>query len=383
MSGTQEGGFVYAGVTRWGGGGSQTAKPGTLGGVFRKPIGGDAWSHMMTGFPEIIHVHCITVHPDANNIVFAGTHQGVFRSTDHGASWRRMALDPTEQQIWSITISPHDHREMYAGASPINIYVSHDAGESWTKVQSGVIPDRLPMGTFKNRVMRIVVNPKDPLKLCAALEVNGAMASEDGGKTWADRSDDLIRMSDQPNLRSQILTKSDAEGMLDAHALCVLPNDADCILLANRMGIFRSRNNGHSWEILGDRPAVGIHLRPGHSPLPMRTGRALCLSERVFTGANGIPGAQRRRWQDLDAIRPRLHARQHRHGCRFACGAARGRLFRCTQGRGLWHDRRRPHLAQLSLAGRLRGRCLYRVRLRRKIWHSTAGGEPSESSSQP
>lgn len=350
MSGTQEGGFVYAGVTRWGGGGSQTAKPGTLGGVFRKPIGGDAWSHMMTGFPEIIHVHCITVHPDANNIVFAGTHQGVFRSTDHGASWRRMALDPTEQQIWSITISPHDHREMYAGASPINIYVSHDAGESWTKVQSGVIPDRLPMGTFKNRVMRIVVNPKDPLKLCAALEVNGAMASEDGGKTWADRSDDLIRMSDQPNLRSQILTKSDAEGMLDAHALCVLPNDADCILLANRMGIFRSRNNGHSWESLEigrqSEFTYGRDVRPSRCE-PDVLYACLSVSSQGQTGSLVRSADGGKTWTQFDhgftpgstAMAVALHA-ERPEVVYFA--ARKGEVFGTTDAGRTWRNYRLP-----------------------------------------
>jgi photosystem II stability/assembly factor-like uncharacterized protein len=105
------------------------------------------------------------------------------------------------------------------------------------------------MGTFKNRVMRIAVNPSDPNRLCAALEVNGAMASEDNGKTWTDRSDDLVRQaSELPNLKSQILTKNDAEGMLDAHALCMMPDDGGTIVLANRMGLFRSTDDGRTWR---------------------------------------------------------------------------------------------------------------------------------------
>ena len=204
----------------------------------------------MTGFPEVVHVHCITVHPSQRNIVFAGTHQGVYRSTDHGASWRRMAMDPFDQQIWSITISPHDHKIMFAGASPTDVFLSRDGGESWTRARRGHIADRLEMGAFKNRVMRIVVNPQDPLKLCAALEVNGTMSSEDGGETWVDRNEDLLRLSNEPNLRSQILTKDDAEGMLDAHAICMMPTDAGAIFLANRMGIFSSSDHGRTWRNL-------------------------------------------------------------------------------------------------------------------------------------
>ena len=76
--------FVYAGVTRWGGGGSKAAKPDTLGGVFRMKLGDYRWEHMMTGFPEVVHVHCITVHPKDKNVIFVGTQDGPYRSSDRG-----------------------------------------------------------------------------------------------------------------------------------------------------------------------------------------------------------------------------------------------------------------------------------------------------------
>jgi photosystem II stability/assembly factor-like uncharacterized protein len=242
--------YVYAGANRWGGGGSQSAKPDTLGGVFRLRVGDSSWEHMMTGFPEVVHVHCVTVHPQAHEIVFAGTHDGVYRSTDHGATWHRTNFEPRERQIWSISFDPKNSKRLFAGASPTGIFRSDDGGDSWTEVKSGTIPDRLSMGTFKNRVMRIAIDPQDQNVMCAGLEVNGAMSSDDGGKTWADRNDPLMKMAEEPRLKSQILTKADEEGMLDVHAICILPAGSRPAFLANRMGIFKSTDNCRSFSDL-------------------------------------------------------------------------------------------------------------------------------------
>jgi photosystem II stability/assembly factor-like uncharacterized protein len=242
--------YVYAGVTRWGGGGSQSAKPDTLGGVFRLRVGDSSWEHMMSGFPDVVHVHCITIHPEANEICFAGSHDGVFRSTDHGATWQRMNFEERNRQIWSIAFDPHDSRRLFAGASPSGVFRSDDGGESWIEIKSGALPDRLPMGTFKNRVMRIAIDPQNRQTICAALEVNGTMSSDDGGATWTDRNDALLKLADEPRLKSQILTTSDGEGMLDVHAICICPTGSRPAFLANRMGIFKSSDNCRTWTDL-------------------------------------------------------------------------------------------------------------------------------------
>ena len=56
-----------------------------------------------------------------------------------------------------------------------------------------------------------------------ALEVNGVIRSTDSGETWADCSDDLIRLSELPHLKSKIVSDSFSEGMLDGHAIAISP----------------------------------------------------------------------------------------------------------------------------------------------------------------
>jgi photosystem II stability/assembly factor-like uncharacterized protein len=240
--------FVYAGVTRWGGGGSRAPKPDTLGGVFRMKLGEYRWDHLMNGFPEVVHVHCITVHPKDKSIIFAGTQDGPYRSTDGGDYWERMQFSPRDLQVWSIAFHPHDPMVMFAGTSPVGVYRSGDGGETWLPVASVNAPDHLEMGTFVNRVMRIAIDPNRPDEMYAALEVNGAMRSLDGGATWNDCSASLIALADRPELKSKILTLFESEGVLDAHAICYNPGGEPGPIIATRMGLFASHDKGEHWQ---------------------------------------------------------------------------------------------------------------------------------------
>ena len=59
---------------------------------------------------------------------------------------------------------------------------------------------------------------------------------------------DLIRLSELPHLKSKIVSDTFAEGMLDGHAITISPADPDAVILACRMGLFRSADKGRSWQ---------------------------------------------------------------------------------------------------------------------------------------
>ncbi|MGE3917184.1 MAG: WD40/YVTN/BNR-like repeat-containing protein, partial [Hyphomicrobiaceae bacterium] len=55
-------------------------------------------------------------------------------------------------------------------------------------------------------------------------------------------------LSKLPHLKSKILTQNAAEGMLDGHAITISPADPDAVVLACRMGLFRSTDRGRTWQ---------------------------------------------------------------------------------------------------------------------------------------
>jgi photosystem II stability/assembly factor-like uncharacterized protein len=150
-------------------------------------------------------------------------------------------------QIWSIMVDPTDPKLLYAGGSPVSVYRSEDGGESWKRMPDPGMPDRAKM-PFACRVMRFAAHPRHANELYAALEVNGVMHSTDGGESWKDCSEDLIRLAQTPHLKSRIVSDTENEGMLDGHAICTTSADPDAVILAVRMGLFRTKDEGQSWE---------------------------------------------------------------------------------------------------------------------------------------
>jgi photosystem II stability/assembly factor-like uncharacterized protein len=220
---------------------------GTLGGLFRQRVGADRWERLVKGLPDPPMIQAITLHPTDPRIVFVGTQDGPYRSDDGGDTFRRPDF-PRDLQVWSISAHPTNPRVVYAGTSPVGIFRSEDAGDTWRRLPGAVQPERLTM-SFPCRVMRIAIVPGQPDQLHAALEVGGTMHSLDGGETWSDGSADLVRLAaDHLELKSMIQSDSEAEGMLDAHALAVSHAAPGSVFLAVRMGLFRSDDRGRSWR---------------------------------------------------------------------------------------------------------------------------------------
>jgi hypothetical protein len=186
-------------------------------GVFRRFVAPDgAWEHVL----QEVAAHYVLVHPTEPNVVLAGTTDGVYRSTDYGATFQRAGFPDAGRQVWSLMVDESDPRRVYAGASPIGVFLSEDTGATWQALADPGVPARVT-GPFESRVMRMAQKPGEPATVYAALEFGGAMVSHDGGDTWADCGEPLAEMSRQPHLASRIVSDTTAEGMLDGHALAI------------------------------------------------------------------------------------------------------------------------------------------------------------------
>jgi hypothetical protein len=243
--------YVYAGVS------ARTS--GTISGLFRRAVDSDRWE--AGGLPDDTHVHAITVHPDDPSVVYAATSSGLYRSLDQGLRWTRLVKPAPGEQMWSVLIHPGNHRTILTGTAPLGLYRSDDGGDKWRRMPRPAIAERM-VGAFPSRIMRMSIAPSRPDEIWAGMEVNGAMRSIDGGESWRDCSDALVRLSRQPHLESAILTTDKSEGMLDVHAICVSPAAPGTAFLALRMGLFRSDDGGTTWTDLGIGKHAA-HLRYG------------------------------------------------------------------------------------------------------------------------
>jgi len=230
---------IYVGVAGYFG---KPDHPGKVG-VFQRAAKGGDWKHVLGN----VQAFTVFVHPNDPEIVLAGTNDGVWCSTDRGATFTRTDFPDAKKEVWSFMVDSRDPRRMLAGASPIDVYRSEDSGASWRKLATPQISTHCK-GPFASRVMRLAQNPRKPDEIYAALEINGVMRSEDGGETWADCSAGLIKLSELPHLSSKIVSDTTAEGMLDGHAVTINPAQPDSPIVALRMGLFRTTDQGKTWQ---------------------------------------------------------------------------------------------------------------------------------------
>ena len=228
--------------------GAVKSAEGGKGGVFRRAPGADQrWEALSDGLPAGTDIHAITVDRRDPDTVMIATTKGAFRSRNRGDHWQRLALPEEGTDIWSITVHPSDPKTIYAGYGPVGVYRSDDGGERWTKLPDPGLPDRVHM-TFACRVMRFDVEPSRPDEVYACIEANGAMRSRDRGEHWEDLALDLVRFAEQEKYKSRIVSQTEIEGMLDGHALACSAAAPGSVFLANRMGLFRSDDQGGHWQ---------------------------------------------------------------------------------------------------------------------------------------
>jgi hypothetical protein len=100
------------------------------GGLFRRMGGDGAWEALVNGLPVNAEVHAVLARPDDLNVIFAGTQDGPYRSTDGGDHWHKLNFPEPNVMIWSLTIHPTRPNVMYAGSAPIALYRSLDGGDT-------------------------------------------------------------------------------------------------------------------------------------------------------------------------------------------------------------------------------------------------------------
>ena len=149
------------------------------GGLFKRGPGAGAWVALDNGLPAGVEVHAILVRPDNPNVIFAGTQDGPYRSTDSGDHWHKLDFPEPNVMIWSLTLHPTRPNVMYAGSAPIALYRSLDSGDTWHRLRHAVSPAHCERSGFDSRVLRITVDPNRPDDVYAALEVSGVIRSLD------------------------------------------------------------------------------------------------------------------------------------------------------------------------------------------------------------
>ncbi|HEX8068832.1 MAG TPA: hypothetical protein VF546_02695 [Pyrinomonadaceae bacterium] len=202
------------------------------------------WQPLNNGLTST-RVFAVAVDPTEAANLYAGTIGGLFKSTNGGASWRKVRQDWTA----GVVVSRANPKLIFAGTVPAGgcfpgnpprpLFRSTDAGAGWDKVDT--VPDCA--------IDLLVSDPADPNTLYAASwfayyaagDVGGAYfwKSTDGGASWSQLFADHIGLA----ARGWAISPAD-------NNVLYAPGDLYSEdWTTTHTGLLRSKDGGESWSM--------------------------------------------------------------------------------------------------------------------------------------
>ena len=182
---------------------------GTLEGVFRSSDAGATWTSISPpGNKEIHEVESLAVHPLNPDIIYAGTWHLPWKTSDGGKTWENIkqgVIDDSD--VFSIIIDPTSPSVVYASACS-GIYKSETAGSLFHKIQG------IPATARRTRKLKQDPTHRDTVY---AGTTEGLYKTTDGGKTFQRMTGPDVIVNDvwiDPDNPNRILLATDRSGVL-------------------------------------------------------------------------------------------------------------------------------------------------------------------------
>ncbi len=266
-------------------------------GVYRSSDGGASWVNK--GLKESQQIGEIVVHPANPDVVWvaaygphrqSGGERGVFKTSDGGETWQNVLHPSDHTGCWQLHIDPRDPDVLYAvahqrqrylttivtGGDESGIYKTSDGGATWKRLAGG-----LPQEMVGRIGMDI--SPVDPDVLYAVVdakdkEKKGTYRSSDAGASWSKQSDYVTAylfyfqrlVCDTENVDRvyalDVFNQVSIDGgttwsrlgedrkHVDNHALWIDPSDNRHLLSGCDGGVYESFDRAASWAFKANLP---------------------------------------------------------------------------------------------------------------------------------
>ncbi|MEW6357700.1 MAG: hypothetical protein AB1696_15315 [Planctomycetota bacterium] len=159
------------------------------GGVYRSSDGGKSWNAVTERLSmTCMNILDIAIHPtDPTQALAAVLYEGLYETTDAGASWKKLETGPDHPDIRAIRYDPQDPSLIYLGAEDGGVFKSADGGKSWRRINKGMDAEA--------SVRSLVIDPFDAAILYAGDWRMGLYISTDRGETWRYVSSPMVTRS--------------------------------------------------------------------------------------------------------------------------------------------------------------------------------------------
>jgi photosystem II stability/assembly factor-like uncharacterized protein len=166
-------------------------------GVYQSMDGGDTWFPMDMGdVPASVYTVFVDRRGERLYVGTGGQPSLYTRSLSGGSSWEAVDLSGRLQKtVYDIEINPTNPDEIYAAAFPGTLFRTTNGGETWTEMTSALKLRRnfITGIGYEDFYYTLAINPIDPRELFLGVYLGQLFRSRDGGETWSDYSQGLVR----------------------------------------------------------------------------------------------------------------------------------------------------------------------------------------------
>jgi len=290
-----------------------------LGGVWKTTSAGTTWYPVFDGIKEASSVGSVQVAPSDPNIIYVGMGDlitggginegnGVYKSTDAGATWTHLGLDDTKQ-IPSILVDPKDPNLVLLAAQGNThklmdmrgVFRSTDGGRSWKKtlyVDSITGAQEIAWAYDHPNVMlaTTVLHYTNP-------QGGGRGGAPGGGGAPLSRTK-LFKSTDEGETWKEITGNGLPANMSGRTSIAVAMNtNSQRMFLIGNFGLYRSDNGGDTWRHMdeSDRRIAngqngyncGVYVDPQNPDIVYTINTSSFRSldgGNTFAGFKGAPG---------------------------------------------------------------------------------------------
>jgi len=112
------------------------AAAGTFANIFKSTDAGESWGGLALPVGGTSDLFDLAIDPVTGRTLWAATEDGLYRSTDGGASWQNADRGMGRYLAKTVAFDPSDPRHLIAGTGT-GIYQSQDGGDSWSPSSNG------------------------------------------------------------------------------------------------------------------------------------------------------------------------------------------------------------------------------------------------------
>ena len=210
------------------------------------------------------HYGVIATATDEDKLLLWGLSSGIWKSNDSGSSWNYSSNGMSSSGgVTALAVSDSDPRTIYAGFGNKGVWRTKDDGQTWEIINTGIISDP----NYSITIRSLAVDPTNPNLLLTGTDRTGGVGklfiTTNGGDIWSEIQWNATKI------------------VSDIHFV----ESTSGVILAGLLGegIWRSANNGQTWEQAAGLPDVNNAMGFGEE----QSGRIFCGVIGGFDYYNG------------------------------------------------------------------------------------------------